>query len=101
MPVQRFAVLEGEDVVNVILLDNEDADYVAPEGVTLIPATDAVDIGWKMVTDAWVAPPVPEPAPAPEEDPAVLEAKMTALGQLVGLGITDDVARTIVGLPPA
>jgi hypothetical protein len=101
MSIKTYAVLEGEEVVNLILLDDE-SDYAAPEGTTLVPITDdAVTIGWKMVSDAWVAPPEPEPEVFPTEDPSVTEAKMTALGQLVGLGISDDVARTIVGLPPA
>jgi hypothetical protein len=100
MAIHTYAVLDGEDVTNIILWDSED-EYEAPEGLTVILAPEDVSIGWKRSLDEWIAPVMPEPEPQPTEDPAVTEAKFEALRQLTSLGITEPVARTIVGLPPA
>jgi hypothetical protein len=100
MTIQTYAILEGENVTNLILWDDEADEYNVPEGLTIRLATDEVSIGWKHVDGSWVAPPVPEPEPMPTEDPAVTEAKVTGMNQLMALGITEPVARMIVGLPP-
>jgi hypothetical protein len=99
---QRYAILEGTDVVNLILWDSED-EFEVLEGQVLTPAPDEVGIGWKWESDSWIQPPTPEEIimPPVAEDPAVTSAKLEALRQLTALGITEPVARTIVGLPPA
>lgn len=101
MAIQRFAVMNGEEVVNLILWDDSEDEYEAPEGSTVIAAPEEVDLGWKLSLDEWVAPARPEPEPVPTEDPAVTAAKVTGMNQLMTLGITEPVARMIVGLPPA
>lgn len=100
MAIQKYAVLEGSKVVNTILWDDAD-EYEAEEGRSLVLATDEVSIGWEKVAEEWVAPPEPEPEPTPTEDPATTAAKITGMNQLMSLGITEPVARMIVGLPPA
>ncbi|QFG11006.1 hypothetical protein PBI_LORETTA_24 [Arthrobacter phage Loretta] len=100
MTVERYALIEGENVVNVILWDSEEEFEVA-EGLVAKLAPEEVGPGWQFSND-WV-PPVasPEPEmPVIVEDPVVTEAKFEALRQLTALGITEPVARTIVGLPP-
>jgi hypothetical protein len=101
MAIQTYAVLDGEDVTNIILWDDIEDEYEAPEGLTVVLAPEEVSIGWKRSLDEWIAPVLPEPEPQPTEDPVVTAAKNTAVAQLMALGITEPVARTIVGLPPA
>ena len=99
MTSSKYALIENGEVVNTIIWDDED-DYEVPEGLILFQAPEEVAIGWKVIDDEWVAsPPLPDPEP-PAEDSTVLEAKNTAVQQLMALGITEAVARTIVGLPP-
>lgn len=100
MAVGRYALLEGENVVNVILWDSEE-EFEIPEGLIAKLAPEEVGPGW-LFTNDWVPPAaLPEPeAPVIVEDPVVTEAKFEALRQLTALGITEPVARTIVGLPP-
>ena len=99
MTTRTYAVIEDGYVVNRILW-NEDDTYLAPEGTEFYLAPDEVEIGWQRVNEEWIAPTPPEPLPVPTEDPVVTEAKRTAVAQLVALGVTESVARTIVGLPP-
>lgn len=101
MTAQRFALLEGKKVVNIILWDSEE-EFEVPEGQIAKPAPDEIGPGWQFTND-WVAPEEsPEVIPPPVvEEPDVTSAKLEALRQLTALGITDPVARTIVGLPPA
>lgn len=101
MTANRYAVVQGEKVTNIILWDDGDA-FDAPSGTSLISAPEEVSIGWGYANGEWVEPPsIETETPVIVEDPTVIEAKMEALRQLVDLGITDPVARTIVGLPPA
>lgn len=95
-------MLDGVDVVNLILWDSEE-EFEVPEGQVLMSAPDEVGIGWKRESDSWIQPPAPEEVVIPPvaEDPVVTDAKFEALRQLMVLGITEPVARTIVGLPPA
>ena len=65
MTVRRYAVLDGEDVVNVILLDAND-EYEPEDGTTLRLSSSA-GIGWKRVNNAWVPPVNPEVDPETEE----------------------------------
>ena len=97
--MSKFAIIQDGLVVNMVEWE-EDSEWEAPEGCTVFEAPETVGIGWSVVDNEWVAPPAPDPAPQPEEDPAVLNAKLEAVNQLTALGITEDVARTIVGLPP-
>lgn len=98
MTIQKYAVLDGMNVVNTILLDETD-DYIPPTGHTLIPASDAVSIGWQWVADVWLAPEEPHTDPQPTEDPDVLAAKYDAVEELMALGVSEATARRIVSLP--
>ena len=94
----RFALLTDGVVTNVINWDGEE-EYTPPGGCTIIEVSDDVSIGWSLVEDEWIAPETHD-TPAPSEDEAVAEAKNTAVAALVSLGVSEAVARTIVGLPP-
>lgn len=98
----RYALIDGSDVVNVILWDGEE-DYEAPDGFLVVPCEDEVSVGWKVNSDGWVPPVLPpaEPDPIPIESSEVLAAKNSALAELVALGVTEATARIIVGLPEA
>ncbi len=98
MTSQRYAVIDGTDVVNIILLDESDS-YIPPAGHTLHPASDAVSIGWRWAANMWLAPEEPQSEPQPIEDPDVTAAKYTAVEELMALGITEATARRIVSLP--
>lgn len=100
MAEQKYAILEGSKVVNIILWDDANAEFTAPEGQTVRVVTGEEGIDWELVNDVWVAPDIPEP-PAPVEDTTVLDAKYSALKELTDLGVSDKNARIIVGLPPA
>lgn len=104
MAEQKYAVLEGSKVVNVILWDPEDVNAsgfeVGTDDIRL--ATDDVGIGWELANNEWVPPvAIEEPVVVPHEDPTVTEAKYSALAELVALGVSETNARIIVGLPPA
>lgn len=99
MSINRYALLEGDQVVNVILWDDEEDSYEPHEGQVILPALEEINIGWARTNGEWVAPPVPELEAPPLEDPSVTEAKITGMNQLMALGITEPVARMIVGLP--
>jgi hypothetical protein len=99
MTVKKHAILDGIDVVNIILLDDED-EYTPPVGHMVIPAdSDDVAIGWTRVENTWVAPEEPPANPQPTEDPDVLAAKYEGVKELTDLGISESTARRIVGLP--
>lgn len=102
MAEQRFAIMDGDKVVNLILWNSDD-EYEVLEGHTAVPVADEIGIDWVRSGTEWIQPETVEPLAPPVlvEDPAVTQAKITAMNQLVGLGITEAVARTIVGLPPA
>jgi len=101
MSTKTYAVIQDSKVVNMILLDSE-AEYLVEENQTLLLATDDAAIGGSVKNGTFVAPVRPEQvSPEVLEDPKVAAAKEEALSQLVGLGVTESVARTIVGLPPA
>lgn len=59
-----YVILEGEDVVNVIVWDGE-TPY-DPENGRVREAPDGVGIGWKRIDGEWVAPPEET---QPEETP--------------------------------
>lgn len=98
MAERRYLVLEGSEVVNVIIWD--DTEVAAPEGLDLRLATGDEGIGWKLVNDEWVAP-IIEELSAPVEDTTVTDAKYQGLAELMQAGISESTARLIVGLPPA
>lgn len=98
MTSQKYAILDGNEVVNIILLDEEDI-YTPPVGHTLVPAQEPVSIGWKWVSDMWLPLEEPQPEPQPTEDPDVLAAKYEAVEELMALGISESTARRIVSLP--
>ena len=103
MTEQKYLVLEGSKVVNVILWNdenNDDADFAAPEGHTIQIATGDEGIGWELVDNEWVSK-LPLEPPAPVEDTTVIDAKYSALKELTDLGVSEINARIIVGLPPA
>lgn len=98
----RYSIIDGSDVVNVIEWDGEQ-DYEAPDGLILVSCPDEVSVGWTVTSDGFIAPPEPpqDAEAIPYEDPAILEAKNSALAELVALGVTASTARIIVGLPEA
>ena len=100
MATQKYVVLEGSKVVNIILWDDEVSEFTAPEGQSVRLVTGEEGIDWELVNDEWVAPPSPEPI-VPVEDTSVVDAKYSALKELTDLGVSDKNARIIVGLPPA
>lgn len=53
--VSRFAELDGDLVVNVILAD---AEFAATRG--WVPCPDEVGPGWRQVEGQWVPPAAPE-----------------------------------------
>lgn len=95
----RFAIVDNHVVVNVILWDGEE-QYEPPEGTFLCEVPDEVSVGWTCVDGVLYPPPPAEPYPEPEEDPAIQDAKLSALNELTALGVSEATARTIVGLPP-
>jgi hypothetical protein len=98
MTSQKYAVLDGTDVVNIILLDEAD-EYTPPEGHLLLPVADDVSIGWRRAGGTWLPIEEPQAVPQPSEDPDVTAAKYTAVEELMALGITEATARRIVSLP--
>lgn len=98
MTAQKYAVLDGVDVVNIILLDEADA-YTPPDGHQLLPVSDDVSIGWRRAGSVWLPLEEPQVTPQPVEDPDVTAAKNTAVEELMALGITEATARRIAGLP--
>lgn len=93
----RYALVCDGEVVNVILWDGEE-EYTPAEGCEIVEVSDEISIGWTRVDGEWVAP--EEPAmEIPEEDPDVVSAKHSAVAELVALGVSENTARTIVGLP--
>lgn len=94
----RHAIVEGNEVVNVILLNDGD-DYKPGEGQSIHRVPEDVSPGWQRVNEEWVEPEAP---PAEVIDPAigkaVKDAKEAAASELMNIGITEASARLIVGL---
>lgn len=93
----RYAIIVDGMVHNVILWDGE-ATYEAPDGSEFIEAPDDATPGWTYINGEWQAP-VEVETHAPVEDPEVVAAKEAAAASLIALGISQENARTIVGLP--
>lgn len=94
----RYAIIVNDVVTNVILWDGQE-DYQPSEECELIEVDEEVSIGWFKEGGVLVAPPEPE-FEIPEEDPTVVNGKLTAVQELVAMGVSEATARTIVGLPP-
>lgn len=57
--MSRYAIVQGDDVVNVVLWDGE--TLYEPDGELVALADDeAVGPGWTRKKGKWVAPPEPE-----------------------------------------
>lgn len=97
MTVKKHAIINGMDVVNVILLDSDD-DYTPPAGHLILVAPDDVAIGWRWASNVWLAPEELTTSSDPVEDPEILAAKNAAVQELIDVGITDATARRIIGL---
>lgn len=98
MAVEKHAIINGSEVVNVILLDSDDS-YTPPSGNLVLPSPDEVSIGWQRIGDTWVA---PEESPAtaePTESTDDISAKYEAVQELIEAGISQNAALRIVGLP--
>jgi hypothetical protein len=98
MTVQKYAIVEGVDVINIILMADGDL-YTPPEGCLVLEAPEDISIGWRMIANDWVAPEEPPAPEQPTEDPDVTAAKYEGLKELTDLGISETTARRIVGLP--
>jgi len=61
----RYLLMNGSNVVNVILL-NAVEDYTPASGLTLLEAPEGVGIGWVLDGDEW-SPPVVEVSDEPEQ----------------------------------
>jgi hypothetical protein len=97
MTADRYAVLDGDNVVNIILWDSVD-EYDNPD-MDVEPVPEEVSIGWTRVNGQWIAP-SPEPVEDhPAEDPLVTAAKESAMRELMDFGVSETNARIIVGLP--
>lgn len=95
----RHALVLDELVTDIILWDGT-TEYEPGGEHLLLPAPDDVAVGWSYVNGEWVAPAPSEPIPEPDEDSTVTEARLTALAEMVSLGVSEATARVIVGLPP-
>lgn len=69
MTLRRWAVMNGEDVTNVILLDKSQDEFAPDEGEVLLLAGAEVGPGWKRIDGEWVAPILPERQPQEGDDP--------------------------------
>ena len=96
MTVQKYAVVDGSAVTNIILLD-EESDFTPPPGNLLLPAPENISIGWLRSGNEWVSP-TPKPEPVFTEDPDVTAAKNDALVELTDLGMSEATAKRILGL---
>jgi hypothetical protein len=94
--IERFALVDGALAVNIILWDS-DQEFEVPDGCVLVKVPEDVSPGWTLIAGVWVSP-TPVDLEVPIEDPLVITAKTAALDQLVGLGVSDENARLIVGL---
>lgn len=105
MAEQKYVVLEGSKVVNIIIWDSEDensAGFDIEGKANIRLATGDVGIGYELVGSEWFAPLSFEPpSPVYQEDPVVTDAKYQGLAELIEAGISEATARLIVGLPPA
>lgn len=97
MTADRYAVLDGDNVVNIILWDSAD-EYDNPD-MDVAPVPEEVSIGWTRVNGEWVAPSPVQIDEPPIEDPLVTAAKESAMQELMDMGISEANARIIVGLP--
>ncbi|QED11525.1 hypothetical protein PP914_gp035 [Arthrobacter phage Qui] len=98
MAVNEYAIIDGNEVVNIILLD-EANEYTPPTGHILVPTEDNVGIGWQRIGTEWVAPAEQETSVEPVEDPDVTAAKQDAVQELMAIGISEATARRILSLP--
>lgn len=99
MAVEKYAIVDGSTVINLILLD-EGNDFTPPEGCLVLPAPEYISLGWQRMLNDWVAPERPAPE-RPIEDPSDTTAKNDAVKELTDLGISEATARRIIGLPEA
>jgi len=97
----RYAVVDTDGMVTNIILWSGTDEFSAPDGCELIQAPDEVYIGCSREGNEWIIPEPPEPEAAPPEDPTVTQAKLDALTELTTLGVSEETARVIVGLPAA
>jgi hypothetical protein len=97
MGAQKYAIIDGTKVVNVILLDIND-HYIPPSGLLLLAAPNDVSIGWTKEGENWIAP-QQTTTPIPVESPDDVAAKTEAAQELIDAGISEVAARRIVGLP--
>lgn len=88
----------GTEIVNSVLVD-DNASYIPPEGLSVLDGALKVGIGYRLVNNQWVAPPgSEEKVIVISDEPSVLAAKQKALDELKVIGVSDAVAKTIVGL---
>lgn len=93
----KYALVENNVVTNIVLWDGVSPFETDGE---LIPLDDdpPLGIGWHREGSEWIAPtPEIESPPVVELD----ELQTSALEKLMLLGLTEEEARSIAGLPPA
>lgn len=100
MTAIRYALVNDQNIVENIIMWSSIDEYQAPEGLTIKVATEEVGIGWELIGTEWFDANPPAPENTVTEDPTVTEAKYSALQELMTLGVSENNARIIVGLPP-
>jgi hypothetical protein len=100
MSAIRYALVNDQNKVENVIMWSSIDEYQAPEGLAIKVASDEVGIGWELIGTEWFNANPPAPEVSVTEDPAVTDAKFSALHELMNLGISETYARIIVGLPP-
>lgn len=96
----KYALINDNNiVVNVVLWDGESVFDTQPQ-TSLVPLseTDDVSPGYRYENGAWISNEPPTPIIDIPGNPSIVAAKLTALDELLALGVTESAARIIVGL---
>jgi hypothetical protein len=86
----KFLIINNQNIVENIIVWDEESEWTAPEGMTMIIAPDGVSIGWKKDGDEWIA---PEPAVSLSSE----LNRVSAREKLTALGLTEAEITALVG----
>lgn len=93
MSVQRYAVAQGDVIINAIMADAN--EYTPPEGQELILSEGGgPEIGWIRSGKTWVDP-TPEAEPAPVTQVTQRQARLA----LLGAGLLSQVEAALDSMP--
>lgn len=90
---RNFAVISGDQVANVIIINDADQATIDALNAKLVPAGLPVAIGWGWVAGAFVAPPSP-----PVVIPTVVTMRQARLA-LLQSDMLDQVNAAVVSMP--